>query len=131
VVKTFVNSAEKRAQLLFDLRGTRARNPNQLLAAGFSGGYRNRRARNIQKLRDELDAGLVGASLSASPCVPVMAFLRARGFTLTWNVAPAGVSWMEIKASREFNEFFKSIPQRLKPFFRPCRFARLKRAPPI
>ena len=61
-MKTFVNSAEKRAQLLFDLRGTRARNPNQLLAAGFSGGYRNRRARNIQKLRDELDAGLVGAA---------------------------------------------------------------------
>ena len=38
--------------------------------------------------------------MSASPNTPVMAFLRARGCTLTWNVAPAGVSWTGIKAWR-------------------------------
>ncbi len=36
--------------------------------------------------------GAVSASFSASPTTPVMAFLRARGCTFTWKVAPAGVS---------------------------------------
>jgi len=59
----FIRSlAENCAQLLFHLRGTDARNPNQLLTAEFSGGYRNRRAWNIQKFRDEIDARLVGAA---------------------------------------------------------------------
>ena len=41
VVKTFLHSAEDRAEPFFYLRGLHARNANQFLAAGFSGGYRN------------------------------------------------------------------------------------------
>jgi len=40
-VKTSFGSAENRAQFVFDLRGPHACDSNQLLAAGFSGGYRN------------------------------------------------------------------------------------------
>ena len=49
--------------------------------------------------------GAVSASFSASPTSPVMAFFLARGCTLTWKVAPDGVSRMGImvwKPSRTF-----------------------------
>ncbi len=41
VVNPFLPSAEEHAQFFFHLRGLHARNANQFLAAGFSGGYRN------------------------------------------------------------------------------------------
>ena len=41
--------------------------------------------------------GALSASFSASPTSPTTAFFFARGCTLTWNVAPPGVSRMEIK----------------------------------
>src|SRR6476660_9779852 len=40
--------------------------------------------------------GAVSANLRASPTAPVIAFLRARGWTFTANVIPLALSWMEI-----------------------------------
>jgi hypothetical protein len=85
-------SAPHGAQLFFDLRGPHASNPNQLLAAGFSaaivtddrGTFKNFAKKAMQaSFARPSTGGAASASFMALPIVPVMAFLRARGWTFT------------------------------------------------
>ena len=92
-------------QLLLCRRLAHARDSHYFVSAGFTAGYGNGGARNCKQIRKEFNHCPVGFALDwrrgkrQFQCVthaPVMAFLRARGWTFTAKVIPLALSWTGI-----------------------------------